>query len=123
MNKFNRLLLALALAAAPVVVQAQTSTTPRAGANAVVVTGGTAVNALTGPSNGAYICNPYSATDEGIMTAEPLYVDPTKAATTTGSGTNAALQPGQCWGVPPYSTLPVSVNAATSAHAFVVVRW
>lgn len=97
--------------------------TPRAGTTTTVATGGTAVTAMSGPSNGCYIVNPLTATDQGLGSVEPLYIDPTTTATTTGSTTNTAIAPGQTWFCVPYSTLPVSVNAASSGHAFVVVRW
>ena len=97
---------------------------PAAGLISSITTGGTAQNALTGPANGCYIVNPLTATDQGVMTAEPLYVDPTgTAATTTASVTNTALAPGQPWFCVPYSGKSVSLNAATSGHKFTIVRW
>jgi hypothetical protein len=124
-SMFSRLLGASALVAlclAPSLAFAQ-QVTPRGGAVTVVTTGGTAVTAISGPSNGCYIINPLTTTDEGLGLTEPLYVDPTTAATTAGNVTNVALAPGQPWFCPANSTLPVSVNAASSGHKFTVVRW
>jgi len=96
-----------------------------AGSVALVTTGGTAVNAVVGPVNGCYIANPSTATDQGISTAETLYVDPVSTATTAGSITNFGLTSGRAWTCP--SAIPsgrsVSVNAATNSHKFTVVVW
>ena len=97
--------------------------TPRPGAVSIVTTGGTAVTAVPGPSNGCYIINPLSTADQGVSPAEPLYVDPTTAATTAGNATNTAIAPGQPWFCVPNSTVSVSVNAASSGHKYTVVRW
>jgi hypothetical protein len=90
-----------------------------------IAAGGTSVIAVTGPVRGCYIQNPPTAADQGIATAENGYVDPTKAATTTGNATNAALQPGQPWTCPQniQAGSNVYINAATSGHKFVVVVW
>lgn len=99
------------------------ATTPTAGTASAIVTGGTAVTLITGPVNGCYIVNPLSAADQNIATAEIAYINPVGAATVTGRGTTATLQPGQNFTCPPGMTTNVSVNAATSAHAFTVVKW
>lgn len=106
----------------PATAQAQV-TKPRACNNTTVVTGGTAVVAISGASNGYYIANPASATDQGLGSTEALYVDTTQAATTAGSGTNAALAAGQPFYGIAGSNVSVSVNAASSGHAFTCVRW
>lgn len=103
--------------------QAQAYNAPRAGDIAIVTTGTTAVTPMSGPYNGCYIVNPLTATDQGIMAAEPLYVNPVVAATTTGNGTNTAIAPGQAWNCPVGGTGAISVNAATTGHKFTVVRW
>jgi hypothetical protein len=118
---FLRVLAILLLTALPLYAQ---TVTPRAcGGATSVTTGGAAVVALTGKVNGYYIVNPLSATDQGIGAVEPLYIDTTTTATTTASGTNAALAPGQPFGGIFGSTTNVSVNAATSGHNFTCVRW
>jgi hypothetical protein len=83
------------------------------------------VIAVTGPVRGCYIQNPPTATDQGIAGAENGYVDPTKAATTTGNGSNGALSPGQPWSCPAnlQAGSNVWINAATSGHKFTVVVW
>jgi len=105
------------------IAQTQSPNTPVACATTTVATGGTAVSPLAASANGYYITNPLTATDQGIGSVEPLYLDVTKAATTTGNGTNLALQPGQTFYGIPQSTVTVSVNAATSGHKFVCVQW
>jgi hypothetical protein len=90
-----------------------------------IATGGTSVIAVTGPVRGCYIQNPPTAADQGIATAENGYVDPTKAATTAGNGSNGALTPGQPWNCPTnlQAGSNVWINAATSGHKFTVVVW
>jgi hypothetical protein len=105
---------------------AQQPSLPRAcGGVTVVATGGQAVAPYTpGSSNGGYIYNPLSATDQGIATAENLYLNPTAAAGTTGNGQTVALSPGQPWYIPAGVNLgSLTINAATSGHNFVCVRW
>jgi len=97
------------------------------GGPTTVTTGGTAVTPITGPLNGYTITNPVTATDQGIGAAEPIYIDPTKAATLTGNGTNAAILPGQSYSGPfvvaGTASATVSVNATTSGHKFTCTRW
>jgi hypothetical protein len=97
--------------------------TPAAGTASAIVTGGTALVAVTGPVRGCYITNPTSSTDQAIGSAENLYVNPVTTATTTGNGTTLTLVPGQSFFCVPGQTTNVSVVAATTAHAFTVVKW
>lgn len=99
------------------------SATPIAGLVSVVTTGGTAVTAIGIGPGGGIITNPLSAADQGIGTAEPLYINPVGSAATSGHGTTFALQPGQTWTVIPGQSTTTSVNAASSGHQFSVVRW
>ena len=99
-----------------------TAVTPTGGTFAIV-TGGTAISLGGPPWNGCYITNPLTAADQGIGAAEPLYINPVGNATVTGFNQTVAIQPGQTWTGIPGSTLPVSVNAATTNHRFVFVRW
>ncbi len=96
--------------------------TPMAGAASYIPVGGTAVTAIAAnPSgtNGGYITNPLSATDQGITTAEPLILDPTSVSPgLNANGTAIALQPGQTFLLIPGQTTAVMVNAATSGHKF-----
>ncbi len=101
----------------------QAGQTPAAGTASAIVTGGTALVAVTGPVRGCYITNPTSNTDQAIATAENLYVNPVGTATTTGNGTTLTLVPGQSFFCIPGQTTNVSVVAATTAHAFTVVKW
>ncbi len=117
---FLRILPVLLLLSVPAAAQ---NVKPHACDKTTVVTGGSAVVAISGPVNGYYIVNPLTTIDEGIGTVEPLYVDTTTTATTTGSGTNTALAPGQPFYGIGGSNVAVSVNAATSSHAFSCVRW
>ena len=102
--------------------------TPTIGTHVVIATGGTPVQVFPAGINGGYIVNPYVAADQGIATAEVLYVDPVSATPGStpgsGNGTASALVPGQSWVVPVYgSTLPVFANATTSGHRFTAVYW
>jgi hypothetical protein len=122
----NRAVIALALfaLASPAFAQTPPSpVTPRACDVTTVTTGGTAVTAFTGPSNGYAITNPLTLGDQGIATAEPLLVNPVSAATAAANVTTQALPPGATFTGPPSSTLGASVNAATSGHKFTCVRW
>lgn len=97
--------------------------TPSAGAASAIVTGGVAVTLITGPVNGCIITNPLTATDQNIAAAEVAYLNPVTTATANGRGTNNALQLGQTWNCPPGMTTNLSAIAATTAHAFSVVKW
>ena len=96
---------------------------PRACDVTTVSTGGTAVTAISGPVNGYYIFNPLLAVDQGIGAAEPLYIDTVGTATTSGNATNSAIAPGQAFYGIGLTNTTVSVNAATTGHAFTCVRW
>ena len=121
----KRLLAAASLVASVALANPSATQTivPRAGTTATIVTGGSAVTLLTGPVNGCYVTNPLLAADQGIVTAEPAYVDPVNTAGTAGNGTTSALQPGQSWACVPQSYIPVTANAATSGHKLTVVIW
>jgi hypothetical protein len=97
--------------------------TPISGLASVVTVGGTPVIAVGANLNGGVITNPYTATDQGIGTAEPLYVNPVGAASTSGNGSTFALQPGQSWTIISGQTTPTSVNAATSGHKFSCISY
>lgn len=98
--------------------------TVQPGRNAVVATGGTAVEAIPVNPNGGLITNPLTATDQGITgPAEPIYVNPISPGALSGNGSNFALQPGQSWVVIPGQASSTWVNAATDGHRFSVVFW
>jgi hypothetical protein len=99
------------------------TSTPAAATASAIVTGGTAVTLITGPVNGCYVTNPLTLADENIAAAEVAYVNPVTTATANGRGTNSALQPGQTFTCPPGMTTNLSAIAATTAHAFNVVKW
>lgn len=99
------------------------SVTPIPGAVSVVTTGATAVNAVLANPNGGFITNPVTAADQGLATAEALYVNAVTAATLAGNGTTFALAPGQSWQIIPGQTTPTSVNAVSGGHKFSVVSW
>jgi hypothetical protein len=120
--KFKTPALALLLLALASPALAQ-QVTPRALAVNVVITGGTPVTPVSGPTNGCYIFNFATAAEQGIVTAEPLLIDPVTTAGSSSGGTTIAIAPGAAWFCPPGSTLPVSVNAATSGHKIGGVRW
>ena len=102
--------------------------TPAAGTASQVAMAATAVIAITGPVKGGYIVNPESAADQGVGTAEQLYVDPVAvpgAAPGAGNGTAVSLDPGASWSLPcPIPAgVTVHVNAASAGHKFTVVVW
>lgn len=88
-----------------------------------IVTGGTAVALIVGPINSGYVMNPLSNVDQGITSAaEVAWVNEVTTAGTVGNNTNCTLQPGQTYTLPPGFTGTLSANAATSGHAFTVVK-
>jgi len=101
--------------------------TPKAAAASSITTGGTAVSALVGPINGGYIYNPASAAGQKIATAEDLNFNLVGAAGSgdaNGNGSNMTLAPGFGWNIPALAAgVTLSVNAATSSHAFTVFAW
>jgi len=97
------------------------SVTAKAGAAHAVVTGGTPVIAVTAGTviGGGLIHNPSTA-------SEVLLIDIVNAAQTTAPGTNGTtfdLPIGGTFDIPPGLTNQISVNAASSAHAFVCLIW
>lgn len=93
--------------------------TPSAANAASVVTGGTAVTAFLASSfgNGAYITNPYAAT-------ESLFIDQTGGTPgTTAGGTVEEIIPGQTWRAAGPLTTTVQVNAASSGHSFTAIKY
>ena len=84
---------------------------------------GVSVNAIAPNQYGGYIVNPYSAADQGLATAEVLYVDQVGPSDTQANGTTIALQPGQSYTVIPNTTTPVSVASLSPSHKFTSVQW
>lgn len=97
--------------------------TPIPGVNSQVSVGGTSVVAVAANPNGGYITNPVAASDQAIVAAEVLYVNPIGAATLAANGQTVAIQPGGTYDIIPGQTTPTYVNAATSGHKFTVVSW
>lgn len=116
------LALILAASAPPALAQA---VVPHACDVTTVTTGSTAVTPIgVPPATGYTIANPVTAAEQGIVTAESLYVDISGAAATIlGVGTTIEMLPGQAFPGVGQSTKTVSVNAATSGHKFSCVRW
>lgn len=99
--------------ATPVVgLATQTPTTP-----------GQAIPAIDVNMTGGYIVNPLAAVDQGLATAEPLYVNQVTSATTSANGTTIALQPGQSYTIIPNTITQVSVASASASHKFTAVCW
>jgi len=97
---------------------------PTIGISTYVAQGGVPVLVVPANINGGVITNPLTSVDQGITTAEPLYVDPTGVSPgVAGNGSTFALQPGQTWSVIPGQTTPTYVNAVTSSHRFSAVWW
>ena len=101
--------------------------TPVAGTNTTISVAHNSVIAIPAMPNGGYIINPLLAADQGIVTAEVLYVDIVGncggSSLPAANGTVAALQPGQSWTVVTGQTTPTYVNANTSGHSFTAVAW
>lgn len=100
--------------------------TPIAGNASEIVTGGVPVVAVLGGPNGGFIVNPFSAADQGLVTAEDLIVNPVANALSgsgVANGTNFRIAPGQSWALIPGQTTLTSVNAVTSGHLFSVVSY
>jgi hypothetical protein len=86
-------------------------------------TSGIPSNAISANQSGGYIVNPLSAADQGLGTAEVLYVNQVGPATVVGNGTTVVLQPGQSYTVIPQTTTPVSVASQSANHKFTAVMW
>lgn len=85
---------------------------------ATVTTGGTAVTAFSGPANGFLLQNPTGA-------SEALLYNVTGTASTTQGGGTFGLAAGSSvlFNTALSAGASLSVNAATSAHAFSCARW
>jgi|SRR5215469_4291334 len=100
------------------------ATTPVAGpASQTPGTPGTSIVAIDANQSGGYITNPFSATDQGLTTAEVLYVNQVTLASTNANGTTLALQPGQTYSIIPNTTTPVNVSSMSANHKFTSVEW
>jgi hypothetical protein len=98
--------------------------TPVAGVTTITSgTPGTPVIAIAANQAGGYIVNPTTAADQGLPTAEPLYVNQVTGATLNANGTTLALLPGQAYTIIPSTTTPVTVSSASANHQFTAVQW
>jgi hypothetical protein len=84
---------------------------------------GVPVIAIAPNQSGGYIVNPLLAVDQGLPTAEVLYIDQVGTADLAANGTTIALQPGQSYTVIPNTTSSVSVASASANHQFTAVQW
>jgi hypothetical protein len=84
---------------------------------------GVPVNAIASNQIGGYIVNPLLAADQGLTTAEVLYVNQVVPAGVQANGTTIALEPGQSYTVIPGTTTPVSVASQSANHKFTAVQW
>jgi hypothetical protein len=101
--------------------------TPSNGAAYQIVTGGTAITAVTGPIFGGFVTNPPNAVSQGIATQENAYVSLVAAPGSTdaaGNNTTLVLVPGATFNLPALGAgVNVYINAATTGHKFTVVTW
>jgi hypothetical protein len=98
--------------------------TPVAGPNTQTSsTPGVPVVAISPNMTGGYVVNPLLAVDQGLATAEVLYVNQVGNSTVVANGTTIALQPGQSYTVIPSTTTPVSVASQSANHKFTAVQW
>jgi D-lyxose ketol-isomerase len=84
---------------------------------------GIPVDAIAQNQTGGYIVNPLLAADQGITTAEVLFVNQVGPSDVQANGTTIALEPGQSYTVIPNTTTPVSVASNTPNHKFTAVQW
>lgn len=84
---------------------------------------GIPINAIAANQTGGYIVNPVLAADQGLASAEVLYVNQVGPCDVQANGTTIALQPGQSYTVIPNTTTPVSVASASGNHKFTAVQW
>jgi|SRR6516165_6927500 hypothetical protein len=97
--------------------------TPIAGPNTQTVTSGVPVIAIAQNQTGGYVVNPLLAVDQGLTTAEVLFLNQVGPSDTNANGTTIALQPGQSYTVIPNTTTPVTVAALSANHKFTAVQW
>jgi D-lyxose ketol-isomerase len=90
----------------------QTPTTP-----------GQSIPAIDVNMAGGYIVNPLAASDQGLATAEPLFINQVTSATTAANGTTIALQPGQSYTIIPNTISQVAVASVSASHKFTSVCW
>jgi hypothetical protein len=84
---------------------------------------GVPIDAIASNQSGGYIVNPLLAADQGIATAEVLYVNQVEPSDVQANGTTIALEPGQSYTVIPNTTTPVSVASNSPNHKFTAVQW
>ena len=84
---------------------------------------GVPIQAIPPNQTGGYIVNPLLASDQGLATAEVLYVNQVTTATTVAHGTTIALQPSQSYTIIPNTTTGVSVASLSASHQFTAVSW
>jgi hypothetical protein len=100
------------------------ATTPTVGsATQTPSSPGIPVNAIAANVTGGYVVNPLLAADQGLATAEVLYVNQVQPSSTVGNGSTIVLQPGQSYTVIPNTTTPVSVCSLSASHKFTAVQW
>jgi hypothetical protein len=100
------------------------TTTPIQGPNIQTPnTPGTAITAIDANQSGGYVVNPATSADQGVPTAEVLYVSQVGLAATQANGNTIALAPGQSYTVIPQTTTPVTVASLTPNHKFTAVEW
>lgn len=80
-------------------------------------------NAISANQSGGYIVNPLLAADQGLSTAEALFVNQVGPCDVNANGTTIALQPGQSYTVIPQTTTAVSVASLSANHKFTAVMW
>lgn len=90
----------------------------RAGGEAVQIVNG---NLVAGSILGGKIVNPARAEDQGLATAERLFVDKTGPAYSSEKLTTFALEPGESFDFPANPVGGVWANAASSGHRFAVI--
>jgi len=88
------------------------------GAASRIPLAGVSIPAVYGPVLGGFVVNPFSAADQGLQTAEPLFLDPTGPAALFETSTTIELSPGGTWSLPANFGGTLYINAATAGHQF-----
>ena len=84
---------------------------------------GQAIDAIAPNVSGGYITNPSNANDQGLPSAESLFINPVTSALLQANGTTIELKPGQTFIVIPNSTTAISVASNSPNHMFTSVQW
>jgi hypothetical protein len=109
----------------PIVINPYTPAAPATSNAGKIATGGTAQNLFTAAEvvHGCVITNPGNATDQGISTAEEIWVNFVTTATAAANSASIPVAIGQSIPCPGGLTTAVSWIAATSSHVISAYKY